>query len=397
MSDVQIFSVSELSALIKEMIEEGIGFVRLRGEVSNFKRHSSGHFYFTLKDASAQISAVIWQFYAQKLRFEMRDGLELLVEGELQVYAPQGRYQVVCVAAKPVGEGYLRQEFLRLFDQLKKEGLFDDARKKPLPRLPERIGIITSPTGAVIEDMKRILERRYPAAALTLYPARVQGDDAVRELIAGVRHFNRAQPRPDVLILARGGGSIEDLWCFNSEELAREISRSEIPIVSAVGHETDFTIADYVADVRASTPSMAAEIVAPSAQDILDSIEGLMCALHATLCTTLSQRAMDLDAIVNSYAFNRPKRDVATLLQRLDYAEERLERGITEYMRASFAALNSATKRLSALGHEQILNRGYVVAYKQGRAIRSAAETQAGDELTLQFHDGTKQVRVMPH
>ncbi len=395
MPDSQIFSVSELSAHIKAILEQGIGFVRLRGEVSNFRKQTSGHLYFTLKDASAQINAVMWRNYAEKLRFEMKDGLELVVEGELQVYVPQGRYQVSCFSAQPVGEGYLKQKFLQLFEKLRTAGLFDEARKKPLPRLPERIGIITSRTGAVIEDMRRILERRYPVAKLILYPARVQGEEATKELIAGVRYFNTMQPRPDVLILARGGGSIEDLWCFNSEELAREISRSEIPIVSAVGHETDFTIADYVADVRASTPSMAAEIVAPPAEQILEQITSMTRTLHTTLYNRVEQCKIDLDALVNSYAFNRPKRELDTLLQRLDYAQERLAHGIMQHMHHTSSALDSAIKRLSALGHEQILHRGYVVAYKEGRAIRSAAEAQTGDELMLHFHDGIKHVRVL--
>lgn len=195
MFDSQIFSVSELSAHIKAILEQGIGFVRLRGEVSNFRQQTSGHLYFTLKDASAQINAVMWRNYAEKLRFEMKDGLELVVEGELQVYVPQGRYQVSCFSAQPVGEGYLKQKFLQLFEKLRTAGLFDEARKKPLPHLPERIGIITSRTGAVIEDMRRILERRYPVAKLILYPARVQGEEATKELIAGVRYFNTMQPR----------------------------------------------------------------------------------------------------------------------------------------------------------------------------------------------------------
>ncbi len=394
MLDVHTFSVSELTATIKIMLETGIGYVRLRGEVSNFKRHSSGHFYFTLKDAEAQISAVMWRSHADRLSFDIEDGLELVVEGELQVYAPQGKYQISCITAKPVGEGYLQQEFLRLFEKLQAQGLFDEALKRPLPRYPERIGIITSSTGAVIEDIRKILARRYPAAQLILYPARVQGEGAVEELIAGVQCFNRLQPRPDVLILARGGGSIEDLWPFNSEALAYAIRRSEIPVVSAVGHETDFTIADYAADVRASTPSMAAEIVAPLAQQVLEDIEATMHSLRTVLQTNIQQHFAHIHSIVNSYAFNRPKRELATLLQRLDYAEERLERSIAERMRTYQALLEHATQRLSALGHENILKRGYILAFKHGHVVSSAQAVQPGDELILRFHDGVQRVQV---
>jgi len=394
MLDIQTFSVSELTSLIKTILETGVGYVRLRGEVSNFKRHSSGHFYFTLKDTEAQISAVMWRPYADRLSFDIEDGLELVVEGELQVYAPHGKYQIVCYTARPVGEGYLQQEFLRLYEKLRAQGLFDETLKRPLPRYPERIGIITSSTGAVIEDIKKILARRYPAAQLILYPARVQGEGAVEELIAGVQCFNRLQPRPDVLILARGGGSIEDLWPFNSEALAYAIRDSQIPVVSAVGHETDFTIADHAADVRASTPSMAAEIVAPLAQQVLEDIEAIMQSLRTTLQTNIQQHLAHIHSIVNSYAFNRPKRELATLVQRLDYAEERLVHSITERVRTYQTLLEHAAQRLSALGHENILKRGYILAFKHGRVISSAQAAQPGDELILHFHDGVRHVRV---
>jgi exodeoxyribonuclease VII large subunit len=394
MLDIQTFSVSELTSLIKTILETGVGYVRLRGEVSNFKRHSSGHFYFTLKDTEAQISAVMWRPYADRLSFNIKDGLELLVEGDLQVYAPHGKYQIVCYTARPVGEGYLQQEFLRLYEKLRAQGLFDETLKRPLPRYPERIGIITSSTGAVIEDIKKILARRYPAAQLILYPARVQGEGAVEELIAGVQCFNRLQPRPDVLILARGGGSIEDLWPFNSEALAYAIRDSQIPVVSAVGHETDFTIADHAADVRASTPSMAAEIVAPLAQQVLEDIEAIMQSLRTTLQTNIQQHLAHIHSIANSYAFNRPKRELATLVQRLDYAEERLVHSITERVRTYQTLLEHAAQRLSALGHENILKRGYILAFKHGRVISSAQAAQPGDELILHFHDGVRHVRV---
>ncbi|MCS7014266.1 MAG: exodeoxyribonuclease VII large subunit [Chloroherpetonaceae bacterium] len=389
-------SVTELTLLIKENLETKFPSVHLRGEISNFKQHASGHLYFTLKDASSQISAVMWRSLAMQLNFEMKDGLEVIVQGSVQVYEPHGRYQVVCTTVKPVGEGYLQQEFRRLFERLKAEGLFNEERKKPLPRFPECIGIITSPTGAVIEDMKTILGRRYRAARLLLYPARVQGEEAVGELIAGIRYFNRSLLRPDVLILARGGGSLEDLWAFNSEELAYAIAQSEIPIISAVGHETDYTIADFVADRRASTPSMAAEIVAPAAEEILQHLEQSLSAAKTMLRNAILQRRQSITAILDGYAFNRPLRDLDTLRQRLDFAEDRLHRCVTEQLAAYRSALSSAVKQLHAMSPSHILARGYAIVLKDGTPVRSAAELQAGDRLTIQFSDGEKSVYVLP-
>lgn len=389
-------SVRELTQFIKAHLEEEFPWVRLRGEISNLRLHTSGHLYFTLKDAEAQINAVMWRSYAANLTFEMEDGLEVVVEGPVKVYEPQGRYQIVCNTAQPVGEGYLQKEFLRLYERLKAQGLFDEARKKSLPRYPESIGIITSPTGAVIEDMKTILRRRYRAARLVLYPAQVQGEEAVAQLIAGIQYFHHVTPRPDVLILARGGGSIEDLWAFNSEALAHAIARSEIPIISAVGHETDYTIADYVADYRASTPSMAAEIVARPADEILAEIEHKLNAARDALTNSIQQHYHYLHSLLNSYAFNKPLRDLETLRQRLDDAEAKLHHHFAARLHHARTVLSALMQQLNALSPMQTLQRGYVLVQKNGQHIHSAHTLHAGELLTLHFHDGIVQVYVAP-
>ncbi len=388
-----IYSVSELTEKIKEALETEFYDVDLRGEVSNFKRHSSGHLYFTLKDESAQLNAIIWRSVAQRLSFAMEDGLELRVKGRVEVYAPSGRYQLICNSAKPVGEGFLQQEFARLVEKLRLQGLFEEYHKKPLPRLPETIGVITSPTGAVIQDIRSILQRRYAAATVVLYPVRVQGEGAAEELIQAIKFFNAlaphsSLPKPDVLIVARGGGSLEDLWAFNDEQLAREIYRSKIPIISAVGHETDFTIADFVADVRAGTPSMAAELVAPPSDQLLDSIQTTLRELSALLLADVERKALEIDAVVGSYAFNKPRRDIETALQRLDYAMERIERGLTEKFNARATAVRAALQTLDALGHERILKRGFALAFKNGSLVRSVNEIQRNDDIELKFFDG---------
>ncbi len=388
-----IYSVSELTEKIKEALETEFYDVDLRGEVSNFKRHSSGHLYFTLKDEAAQLSAIIWRSVAQRLSFVMEDGLELRVKGRVEVYAPSGKYQLICDSAKPVGEGFLQQEFARLVEKLRLQGLFEEYHKKPLPRLPETIGVITSPTGAVIQDICSVLQRRYTAATVVLYPVRVQGEGAAEELIQAIKFFNAltphsASPKPDVLIVARGGGSLEDLWAFNDERLAREIFRSKIPVISAVGHETDFTIADFVADVRAGTPSMAAELVAPPSDQLLDSIQTTLRELSALLLADVERKALEIDAVVGSYAFNKPKRDIETALQRLDYAMERIERGLTEKFNARATVVRAALQTLDALGHERILKRGFALAFKHGSLVRSVNEIQRNDDIELKFFDG---------
>ena len=262
----KVWSVAELTARINAALSTQFTNLWVEGEVSNFRPAQSGHLYFTLKDAKAEVKCVCFRSQAMRLKFRPEDGLKIIVRGSISVYEPRGEYQIYVEHIEPAGLGALQLAFEQLKKRLEAEGLFDEARKKPLPMLPRRIGVVTSPTGAAVRDIVRILRRRFPDLHLILYPVRVQGEGAAAEIVAALEYFNRKQ-LVDVILVARGGGSIEDLWAFNEEPVARAIAASAIPVVSGVGHETDFTIADFVADVRASTPSAAAEIVVQSRQE----------------------------------------------------------------------------------------------------------------------------------
>jgi len=390
------YTVSELTNEIKATLELGFSSFKLQGEVSNFKHHSSGHIYFTLKDASAQIPAIIWRSLATKLRFDMDDGLAVVVEGRLEVYPPSGRYQVICTSVSPLGEGALQQAFAKVMQTLAKEGLFDDSHKKELPRLPERIGVVTSPTGAVIQDIKTVLARRYPAARLMLFPVRVQGDGAAEEVEAAISYFNAqtGKKRPDVLIVGRGGGSLEDLWAFNEEVVARAVFASEIPIISAVGHESDMSIADLVADVRAATPSMAAELAAPSRDEIQSGVESALQQMAYSIESKIDGGFRQISSILGSYAFNRPLRTIENKLQQVENSVQEMEHGLVQRWVHEHSRFKLADGKLNVLGHESILKRGYALVLKDGKPVHSADALSAGDLAKLNFQDGEKTVRV---
>ena len=250
-----------MTELVKLALETAVPAIWVEGEISNFHRHTSGHLYFTLKDARSQLRAVMFRFEARKIAFDLKDGLKVVCRGRLNVYEPRGEYQIVVEVVEPKGKGALQLAFEQLKEKLRAEGLFDRGRKKTLPLRPRTIGIVTSPRGAAIADILRILERRYARLHIVIYPAKVQGEGAAEEIVEGIDHLGRSLGGIDVIIVGRGGGSIEDLWAFNEEKVARAIDRSPVPVISAVGHEVDFTIADFVADIRASTPSAAAEMV----------------------------------------------------------------------------------------------------------------------------------------
>jgi exodeoxyribonuclease VII large subunit len=274
MPERKIWSVAELTARISTVLSTQFSNLWVEGEVSNFRPAQSGHLYFTLKDAQAAVKCVCFRSQAMRLKFRPEDGLKLIVRGSISVYEPRGEYQIYVEHIEPAGLGALQLAFEQLKKRLEAEGLFDEARKKPLPLLPRRIGVVTSPTGAAVRDICRILRRRFPGLHLIVYPVRVQGESAAEEIVAALKYFNRKQ-LVDVILVARGGGSIEDLWPFNEESVARAIAACTIPVVSGVGHETDFTIADFVADVRASTPSAAAEIVVKSRQEFQRHLQEL--------------------------------------------------------------------------------------------------------------------------
>jgi len=391
-------SVGELTRAIKNELESLFPYVRVKGELSNVKLHSSGHVYLTLKDSEAQIPAVIWKSVRARSPLELRDGLEVVAEGRLEVYPPAGRYQLICTALFESGQGEQRLALERLIAKLAKAGWFDAERKKPIPRIPRRIGMITSPTGAVIRDMSDVFARRFPAAELLLYPVQVQGERAVESIVRALDYFN-APSNPahqtDVLIVARGGGSSEDLHAFNDEAVAEAIHRSKIPVISAIGHETDLSVADMVADLRAGTPSIAAERAAPDREELLRLIDSLVNRQSILMEGMISGAQLQLDSIRNSYAFNRPVQMLTRFEERLTLTEKEMSRAMNDKLRDREQHLDRTADRLAMLDTQRVLKRGFALVTQNDRYVTSAAGLEAGAKISMTFHDGQREARVL--
>lgn len=390
-----LMTVTQLTLLIRDTLQESFAEVALIGEVSRVTYHRSGHVYLTLKDEGAVIDAVIWRSLASRLSFRLDAGVEVVCTGSLDVYAPRGNYQYIISRIEPRGEGALQLRFRQLLDRLRNEGLFDPSRKRALPSYPANIGIVTSPTGAAVRDMIRIISRRYPLARILIHPARVQGEGAAEEIAAAVRYFSDKLPHFDVLIVGRGGGSLEDLWPFNEEVVARAIAASRIPVVSAVGHETDVTISDFAADVRAATPSEAAELVVPDRRELLDALSNRAGRLASLLRRQVRIARDRLEALGRSYILRRPESLLATPAQRLDEAFSAFQREFQRQMTRRMDALTLAGGRLEALSPLKVLERGYsVTLHEDGRVVRSAAETTPGEVLVSRLAKGSIRSRV---
>ncbi len=389
-SDQSTLSVGQLTAQIKTLVEEGFTSVWVSGEVSNFARPQSGHCYFTLKDDAAQIRAVMWRGTASKLNFEMSDGLELVCHGRLDVYAPRGSYQLVVDQAHPRGVGALELALRQLREKLAREGLFDSDRKRPLPKFPRRIGFVTSPTGAAIRDFLEVLRRRWTGVEVIVIPARVQGDGAAAEIAAGIKAANRVRPPLDVLVVGRGGGSLEDLWAFNEEPVVRAVASSQIPIVSAVGHEIDVALSDLAADVRALTPSEAAERVAPAADEVTGRLARIGDQLRGTMRRRVAAAAERLRSLAARRPFAHPLallEDRARMLDELDSRARRAMHSIAENGKHRLTALSGKLESLSPLA---VLNRGYSVTQdaKSGKVIRAAATLTEHQRIVTRLADG---------
>ena len=381
-------SVSELNARIKGLIESDpmLGSVYVRGELSNYKVYPSGHHYFTLKDAESSLRCVMFRSAASKLRFRPESGMGVTAWGRVSVYPRDGAYQLYCEGMMPEGAGDLQAAYEQLKAKLQREGLFDSAHKKPIPRYPERIAVITSSAGAAVHDIIRVLRKRWPVAKVLLLPVRVQGVEAPPEIVGAIRYANRYRVA-DVIITGRGGGSIEDLWAFNDERVARAIYESELPVISAVGHEPDVTIADYVADLRAATPSNAAELVAPDVSELRDALRSAQARLDQAINRGISQRRSALTELASRRVMQSPtgfidQRQLDSIRLRLDSAAAaRLNR-----QRQEFARLAA---KLDALSPLKVLGRGYSIAMDaEGRAVREAAQLRAGDKLELRLSKG---------
>jgi exodeoxyribonuclease VII large subunit len=431
-SDRKILTVSRLTALIKDVLEENFERVWVEGEVSNLNMPVSGHLYFTLKDAAAQLRCVMFRASARALRFKPKDGMGVVVRGRVSLFEPRGEYQLIVEYLEPLGIGALQLAFDQLKERLAKEGLFDEARKKLIPKLPQRIGVVTSATGAAIHDILNVLNRRFANVEVLIYPVKVQGEGAAREIAQAVKDFNR-YGNIDVMIVGRGGGSIEDLWAFNEETVARAIYHSRIPVISAVGHEVDFTIADFVADLRAPTPSAAAELVVKSKAELASELDALSHRLRQGMQRNLA------DCQGNVYLLTRSLKDPSMLLghlaQRIDDLGERLtfawrgelkrksdrlaylanhlrltnpalalererEQLLSLFSRGEHAlhrtiercreriAINSG--KLQALSPLQTLGRGYAIArlIPEGTMVKDSEQLSPGDSIDLKFHRG---------
>lgn len=435
----QIFSIEQINGLLRGLIDTSIGTIWLRGEISNFKPHSSGHFYFSLKDSKAQIGAMMFRGYNSKLRFKPHDGLEVIVRGKISIYEPRGTYSIACESMEPVGAGALQKQFEQLRDQLKAEGLFDASRKKIIPPYPKKIAIVTSPTGAALQDILNILSRRARSVEVIVVPALVQGEAAASSLIEA---FSKAeQIKPDVIIIGRGGGSIEDMWCFNNEKLARLIAAATTPVISAVGHEIDFTICDFVSDLRAPTPSAAAELVAKSSHEIIQKLEQLDRMLKLALQKRLQLKQQGL--LLFSKRLIDPKKKLQDLAIRNDDLYSRLDLAWQNYIQSlskdilllksklaspeqviqkrKYSLQNSVQKISNLIQNKiaqkkyevskamslmdsfsplKVVDRGYTIATlketdkKARKVLKSVGQVQAGDTLVLTVTDGEIEAKV---
>ena len=387
-----VWTVSELVQRIRDLLERGMAEVWVAGEISNFKVPPSGHCYFSLKDAESQISAVMFRQASTRLPFRPQDGMDVIVRGRVSLYTVRGNLQLYVDTMEPRGLGSLQLAFEQLKQRLAAEGLFAEDRKRPLPFLPRAVGIVTARTGAVIHDLLVVLRARFPAMRIVLRPVRVQGREAPPDIVDGIADLNTV-PDVDVLIVGRGGGSLEDLWAFNDERVARAIAASRVPVVSAVGHESDVTIADLVADRRAPTPTAAAALVVPNRADLQADVDRSALRLRRTMQTRLAAWRERLQVCARQ--LRNPRRVVHTLQQRVDELAERAQRAITGQSRAARQRLTAGTAQLQALSPLAVLQRGYAIAHRSdGTVVRDAADLELAEELSLTFARGQAAVRV---
>jgi exodeoxyribonuclease VII large subunit len=427
-------TVSQLTTRIQDALESGFSDVWVEGEISNCTIPASGHWYFSLKDPNAQIRAVLWKTAARLVKFKPRDGMKVLVRGAVKLYAPKGEYQISAEVIEPLGKGSLQQAFEDLKERLEKEGLFAPSKKRAIPMLPRRIGIVTSPTGAVVQDILRVLAARFANLEVVLYPARVQGDGAAFEIVQGIRALNRVRGL-DVLIVARGGGSLEDLWPFNEEIVARALAASKVPTISAVGHETDFTIADFVADLRAATPSAAAERVVKAKADLAERVAALERRLHGNAQLVLTRVRARVSSVTSHRVFAAERGRIHNHAQRVDDLVHRAERGLRRQVERSRDSLRRRSERLDSFRWDRqlerrreelarhvtrlseraqqgvadrrvacsllagkldslsplaVLSRGYALVWdeKRGGLVRRADALAPGDPLRVRVHEG---------
>lgn len=388
-SVAEALSVSELNGIIKGIFDSNrlLSSVTVKGEISNYKAHSSGHLYFSLKDEGGQIRAVMFRGHANALRFEPENGMRVIVSGSVSVYTRDGSYQLYATSMQPDGIGSLYIAYEQLKNKLASEGLFDEIHKKPIPRYPERVGVVTSPTGAAVRDIINVITRRYPHCEIYLYPSLVQGEGAEENIVRAIEYLDRSA-MVDTIIIGRGGGSIEDLWAFNGERLARCIFAANTPIISAVGHETDFTIADFVADLRAPTPSAAAELAVPDYRELCMRIDGCRERCDNSLERTVGAMRDRLLAVAESDIMRDPVAMLAPHRDELSECINDFSRAIGAYISTQRMRFTASVGKLEALSPLAVLSRGYSVVYKCGTPITDASETKIGDDISIRLSNG---------
>ena len=392
----RVLSVSQINFYIKSIIENdgSLQFVLVTGEISNLTVHQrSGHIYLSLKDSNSVISAVMFAGNARRLRFRLENGMKVICRGRISVYEPSGRYQLYIEDMQPDGVGALTLAFEQLKKSLAQKGLFDNAHKKPLPKFPKTIGVITSPTGAAVQDITNIIRRRFPSADIVLAPVLVQGESAPEQLVRAVNKFS-ASKIADVIIIGRGGGSAEDLWAFNDEQLAYAVYNCETPIISGVGHETDFTVCDFVADVRASTPSAAAELAVPDRQELMSYYFKQKQYISAMLDRKIKTAQLRLENQQRRMSASSPKLKAEQLEKQLSAKSEKLTRFMNIYISDKENKLISAKGKLDGLNPLNVLNRGYAIAEKDEKIITSSKQLKNGDDFTVILSDGKINAKV---
>ena len=393
---VAVHSVSEVNRYLKDLLsaEPILRGIAVRGEISNFKKYPSGHCYFTLKDAGSALKCVMFRSYAQYMRFVPQNGMQVVASGSISVYERDGVYQLYAESLLPEGTGDLALAFEQLKEKLTADGLFDSSRKRPLPLFPKKIGVVTSSAGAVLRDIYRVSKRRWPSVQLVLYPVQVQGEGAAEQIAAGIDFFSRKYP-VDVIIAGRGGGSMEDLWAFNEEVVVRAIAAAKVPLISAVGHETDFTLADFAADMRAATPSQAAELAVPDRSEVRRQVENLTGQLTRQMRREIVARRTRLENILQNRVLREPQSLLAERRQRLDFLLEGLQKGAKQNLQSRQHRLGLVMNRLAAINPAAVLGRGYGLLTRQDKLVTSVKSVAVNDELKVTLRDGSISVRAL--
>jgi len=387
-----VYSVSEITGEIKQLLEEEFYSLSVIGEISNFKDHISGHWYFSLKDSDAAINCTMWRGNNSRVFFTPQNGMKIIAKGRITVYPPRGNYQLDVISMQPAGEGELQAAFERLKKQLAKEGLFDEEFKKSIPQFPKKIGIITGGKSAAIQDMLTTAQRRYPLVEIVFIPTKVQGKGAAEEIVRNIKRLNDDK-NIDVIIIGRGGGSLEDLWAFNEEIVARAVFNSRIPIISGVGHEIDFTIADFVADIRAATPTAAMELATPDKIEIYSYLKSFNNRVKNIILEGLIDRKSEVDSLIGSYGFRIPESKIKTKIQLLDHLNYKISNLINNKINNLNGKISLFSKIIESADVQKMLKKGYSIIKQNGKFISRSGSLDISKKFNIKFYDNEVEIK----